>query len=65
MMYVISISISFLAAGPGEPGDRFEVTSKRANPAKPGAVTGQATFASFLSSMLNATKGNEVGVKIV
>ena len=35
-------------------GQRFTVTTRRTNPAKPGAVTGNATYTSFLSSMLVA-----------
>ena len=33
-------------------GMRFAVGTRRVNPAKPGAVTGSATYVSFLSSML-------------
>lgn len=36
--------------GPG--GNRFAVRTVRSNPANPGAVTGSATYASFLSSLL-------------
>ncbi|EPB79858.1 hypothetical protein ANCCEY_01069 [Ancylostoma ceylanicum] len=40
------------AVGP----DGFSVTTIRKNPAKPGAVTGQLTYYSFLASI----KGNEL-----
>ena len=36
--------------GPG--GERFRVKTVRNNPATVGAVTGSATFASFLSSLV-------------
>lgn len=43
------------------PEDTFKVTTVRYNPAKPGAVTGNATYASFLSSLLLAHgRGNGV-----
>eukprot|EP01065_Artemidia_motanka_P029810 TRINITY_DN3587_c0_g1_i1.p1 TRINITY_DN3587_c0_g1~~TRINITY_DN3587_c0_g1_i1.p1 ORF type:complete len:292 (+),score=65.87 TRINITY_DN3587_c0_g1_i1:70-945(+) len=35
-------------------GDRFRVATLRHNPAKPGAVTGTATYLSFVSSMFDA-----------
>lgn len=35
-------------------GQRFTVATRRTNPAKPGAVTGSATYTSFLSSMVCA-----------
>lgn len=38
--------------GPGEEQNQFTVKTVRHNPAKSGAVTGNATYASFLSSML-------------
>ena len=38
--------------GPGEPGNEFSVQTIRRNPAATGAVTGSATYASFLSSLL-------------
>ena len=49
--------------GPGG----FTVGSTRFNPAKKGAVTGNATYASFLSSLLGAVKksGGDSGVHIV
>lgn len=37
-----------------EPDDVFRVKTVRDNPAKPGAVTGNATYASFLISLLRA-----------
>ena len=40
--------------GPGSEGNKFSVETVRANPAAKGAVTGAATYASFLSSMLLA-----------
>eukprot|EP00746_Dinoflagellata_sp_MGD_P011310 gnl/MRDRNA2_/MRDRNA2_123662_c0_seq1.p1 gnl/MRDRNA2_/MRDRNA2_123662_c0~~gnl/MRDRNA2_/MRDRNA2_123662_c0_seq1.p1 ORF type:complete len:306 (+),score=69.74 gnl/MRDRNA2_/MRDRNA2_123662_c0_seq1:49-918(+) len=36
--------------------DGFSVNTTRINPAKPGAVTGKATFVSFLSSVLSAAR---------
>jgi hypothetical protein len=44
--------IEIEAVGPGDPP--FTVNTVRHNPAKPGAVTGNATYASFLSSMVRA-----------
>lgn len=38
--------------GPGEVQNQFTVKTVRHNPAKSGAITGNATYASFLSSML-------------
>lgn len=38
--------------GPGEGENRFHVKTVRTNPAKSGVVTGNATYSSFLSSML-------------
>ena len=38
--------------GPGEEQNQFTVKAVRHNPAASGAVTGNATYASFLSSML-------------
>lgn len=47
--------------GPGEEGNKFRVETTRSNPAAKGAVTGAATFASFLSSMVLAhDQGNGV-----
>ncbi|XP_067033612.1 aspartate dehydrogenase domain-containing protein-like [Acropora muricata] len=40
--------------GPGQNENLFTVKTIRHNPAVPGAVTGNATYASFLSSMLGA-----------
>jgi len=40
--------------GPGEEQNQFTVKTVRHNPAASGAVTGNATYASFLSSMLGA-----------
>lgn len=40
--------------GPEIAGRRFSVTTTRKNPADPGAVTGTATYASFLSSVKRA-----------
>jgi len=41
--------------GPGEEGQQFRVKTERLNPAAPGAVTGSATYGSFLSSLNGAT----------
>jgi hypothetical protein len=38
--------------GPGEGENKFHVKTVRTNPAKSGVVTGNATYSSFLSSML-------------
>ena len=38
--------------GPGEVQNQFTVKTVRHNPAAVGAVTGNATYASFLSSLL-------------
>ena len=38
--------------GPGSDDNRFSVKTVRSNPAKSGVVTGSATYASFLSSMI-------------
>lgn len=48
--------------GPAKPGAKpFKQTTVRYNPAEVGAVTGDATYASFLSSMLEASgKGSGV-----
>eukprot|EP00054_Salpingoeca_dolichothecata_P018439 m.113306 g.113306 ORF g.113306 m.113306 type:complete len:286 (+) comp22872_c0_seq2:103-960(+) len=48
--HIVEIDVT----GPGEPSNEFSVKTVRHNPAKVGAVTGNATFASFLSSMLRA-----------
>ena len=49
--HVITVEAIGPAAGDGQV---FHVITKRSNPAPPGAVTGRATFASFLSSVLAA-----------
>lgn len=41
--------------GPGEEQNMFTVKTVRHNPAVFGVVTGNATYASFLSSMLGKT----------
>ena len=38
--------------GPGEAENKFRIKTVRTNPSKPGVVTGNATYNSFLSSML-------------
>eukprot|EP00397_Hematodinium_sp_SG-2012_P024014 GEMP01024996.1.p2 GENE.GEMP01024996.1~~GEMP01024996.1.p2 ORF type:complete len:199 (+),score=46.14 GEMP01024996.1:344-940(+) len=43
--------------------NKFNVTTTCRNPAKPGAVTGQVTYFSFFSSLLNATARNPTGVQ--
>ena len=46
--------IDIVVDGPtGADGSTFRVTTERYNPAAAGAVTGNATYASFLSSLLN------------
>lgn len=40
--------------GPEIAGKHFSVKTLRNNPADPGAVTGTATYASFLSSVVRA-----------
>jgi len=47
------------AIGVGDPPLR--IMTERINPAKPGAVTGNATYGSFLSSILSAAKGSGNG----
>jgi len=50
--------VEVLATGPGDPA--FTIHTVRHNPAKVGAVTGNATYASFLSSMVRANgKGGD------
>ena len=44
-------------------GNQFNVKTVRSNPADPGAVTGSATYNSFLSSILRA-KGKGKGVHL-
>jgi hypothetical protein len=41
---------------PGADGQRFSCRTVRTNPAAPGAVTGAATFGSFLSSLRSAAQ---------
>jgi len=48
------IDIEVIGPPKENPEDIFRVTTSRYNPAKPGAVTGNATYTSFLSSMLRA-----------
>lgn len=48
------IEIEVFGPKKDNPADMFSVKTVRYNPAKPGAVTGNATYASFLSSMLRA-----------
>lgn len=49
--HVIEVTVE----GPvGPAGNKFSVSTVRRNPANPGAVTGSATYASFLSSLLRA-----------
>eukprot|EP01103_Thecamoeba_quadrilineata_P006097 TRINITY_DN15823_c0_g1_i1.p1 TRINITY_DN15823_c0_g1~~TRINITY_DN15823_c0_g1_i1.p1 ORF type:complete len:283 (-),score=51.52 TRINITY_DN15823_c0_g1_i1:27-875(-) len=54
--HVIDIEI----VGPGNPP--FTVTTRRYNPAKPGAITGNATYATFLTSLVTAAQGTGNGV---
>ena len=51
------------AIGPRKNGRDFSVETVRKNPADPGAVTGSATYASFLSSILLA-RGKGAGVHL-
>ncbi|XP_020601839.1 putative L-aspartate dehydrogenase, partial [Orbicella faveolata] len=48
--HIVEVDVS----GPGEEQNQFTVKTVRHNPAKSGAITGSATYASFLSSMLGA-----------
>jgi len=49
------ITLEIEVTGPETPGyGEFKVVTVRSNPAPPGAVTGQATYGSFLSSLLRA-----------
>jgi len=50
------VEIKVLGPDKGSLG-KFSVTTQRINPAVPGAVTGQATFVSFLGSMLYTGRG--------
>eukprot|EP00744_Colponema_vietnamica_P017588 GILI01024734.1.p1 GENE.GILI01024734.1~~GILI01024734.1.p1 ORF type:complete len:307 (-),score=89.08 GILI01024734.1:38-895(-) len=50
MAHVIDIEVE----GPTTDGQTFKVSTCRYNPAKPGAVTGSATYVSFASSLLEA-----------
>lgn len=45
--------IEIEACGPGEAGNQLRVFTERINPAVTGAVTGSATYISFVSSVLN------------
>ena len=49
--HVITIEAS---GAPNAQGDAFKISTERYNPAAVGAVTGSATYASFLSSLLQA-----------
>ncbi len=56
------ICIEIEVHGPETPGyGSFVVKTERINPAPPGAVTGQQTYLSFLSSLLRA-QGRGSGV---
>ncbi|XP_035691956.1 putative L-aspartate dehydrogenase [Branchiostoma floridae] len=59
--HVVEVDVT----GPGDAaqGKAFTVKTVRTNPAQVGAVTGTATYASFLSSMLGA-RGNDGGVHL-
>lgn len=57
--HIVEIEVT----GPERAGRRFKVTTTRNNPADPGAVTGTATYASFLSSMKRAG-GQGLGVHL-
>lgn len=46
-----------------EGDDGFEVITRRNNPAKPGAVTGQLTYYSFLSS-IKESRYKPIGVQL-
>lgn len=50
------VTIELFGPPVNEDGDRFHLITTRHNPAKTGARTGNATFASFLSSLLAACK---------
>ena len=51
------ITVEATGAVPAGGGPPFRCVSERYNPAPPGAVTGQATYAAFLSSLLAAAAG--------
>uniref|UniRef100_A0A6B2LCV5 Aspartate dehydrogenase domain-containing protein n=1 Tax=Arcella intermedia TaxID=1963864 RepID=A0A6B2LCV5_9EUKA len=53
MLHAHIVEIVVYGPDKGDLG-RFSVTTQRVNPSAPGAVTGQATFMSFLNSMLEA-----------
>eukprot|EP01062_Namystynia_karyoxenos_P049317 TRINITY_DN37741_c0_g1_i1.p1 TRINITY_DN37741_c0_g1~~TRINITY_DN37741_c0_g1_i1.p1 ORF type:complete len:354 (+),score=82.16 TRINITY_DN37741_c0_g1_i1:72-1064(+) len=46
-------------------GERLRVATTRRNPAKPGAVTGTATYLSFVSSLFDACAGRPAGLHFV
>ena len=55
MLFVYSLDchiVEIEVFGPGEGENKFHVKTVRTNPAKSGVVTGNATYGSFLSSML-------------
>ena len=63
------VTVEAVGPSPGTTDDGveappFRVVTTRDNPALPGAVTGSATFGSFLSSLLRA-RGHETGVYMV
>lgn len=58
------IEISVLGHFDEKANRSFECTTIRSNPALVGAVTGNATYASFFNSMLETLDGSSVGLKI-
>ena len=50
--HVIDIEVT----GPDNAAGSFKVSTTRFNPCAPGAVTGSATYVSFVSSMLDAAE---------
>ena len=59
--HVVSVDIQGPALGASLGGKPFRLTTVRYNPAAVGAVTGDATYASFISSLLGA-RGKGAGV---
>eukprot|EP01116_Phalansterium_solitarium_P005943 TRINITY_DN18269_c0_g1_i1.p1 TRINITY_DN18269_c0_g1~~TRINITY_DN18269_c0_g1_i1.p1 ORF type:complete len:296 (-),score=36.17 TRINITY_DN18269_c0_g1_i1:760-1647(-) len=59
--HVVEIDVFGAGYGSRPDSEVFSSRTVRFNPAKPGAVTGNATYASFLSSLLVAARGTGAG----
>lgn len=62
--HIIEIDVVGPAPEGADPSRPFRVQTMRYNPAAPGAVTGSATFGSFLSSLVRC-RGMRGGVHLV